>query len=299
MVKIEYEKLAGRFYAGLYLIDNRKNIFYWNRAAEKISGFSRIDVLGSSCMDNIILHTDQEGQSLIHGIYPLVETMRDGQTRNAQVYLRHKRGHHIPVWVHTVQLRAVKGNVIGGAELLLEPDAKEAIKDNLQELKKISLIDELTQLANQRYVNMELERRFAEKARHDISFGLLLIDIDDFEKINHIYDRLTGNRVFRTLTRTIHYTARPYDLYGRWAGRQIMGIIRNINRTELKSVGERVRLLVQNSVTLTDNNYPISVTVSIGAVLAKNADDSASLVQRAGLMLQNSKDKGGNISSVD
>ena len=52
--KGSYERVVGNLHDGLYLVDRDRVITYWNKAAEKISGFTAHEVVGKSCSDNII-----------------------------------------------------------------------------------------------------------------------------------------------------------------------------------------------------------------------------------------------------
>ena len=62
--KISFAEIVDNLHDGLYLVDRDRTITYWNRAAERISGFKAVEVVGKSCSDNILTHMDSEGNSL-------------------------------------------------------------------------------------------------------------------------------------------------------------------------------------------------------------------------------------------
>lgn len=297
-MQIDFQDLISHISDGLYLVDTQRKIIYWNKQAEFITGYAGREVVGHACYENILVHVNQEGQCLCRAMCPLASTIKDGIARDAQIYLRHRDGHRVPVWVRTTQLRDASGNIIGGAELFSDLSANSAISNRIKELETLSLIDALTQLANRRYIEMELDGRFAEMRRYGLTFGLILMDIDLFKNINDRFGHPVGDRVIRAISKTIIQTARPYDLFGRWGGEEFIGIIRHTDKTGLKTMAERLRSLIGKTFIHIDSS-PINITVSVGATLAQASDDPLSLVKRADDLLYQSKQQGRDRCSFD
>jgi PAS domain S-box-containing protein len=84
--KETYAKIVENLYDGLYFVDRNRTITYWNKAAERISGFSSDEVIGKSCAEHILNHVDDEGYVLCTGICPLAATIVDGKFRETEVY---------------------------------------------------------------------------------------------------------------------------------------------------------------------------------------------------------------------
>ena len=74
----------------VYAVDLDRTITYWNTAAERLSGYKASEVVGRRCRDNILNHIDDCGTRLCAQGCPLLGTIKDGQTREAHVYLRHR-----------------------------------------------------------------------------------------------------------------------------------------------------------------------------------------------------------------
>jgi len=70
------------------------------------------------------------------------------------------------------------------------------------------------------------------------------MDIDLFKRVNDTYGHGVGDRVLKTVARTLMNTARPSDLMGRWGGEEFIGILKRIDDEGLRSAAERVRSLV-------------------------------------------------------
>ncbi len=288
-----YERIIENLHDGLYFVDKNRVITYWNKAAEKISGFSASEVVGKSCADNILTHVDSEGNSLCRGRCPLAQTIADGKAREIEVYMHHKDGHRIPVSVRVNTLTDETGDIIGGVELFTDISSHDASSLRIKELEKLALLDNLTQLANRNYIESELTKRFEEKKRFDIPFGVLFMDIDHFKRFNDTYGHDVGDEVLKFVAETFTVNARPFDLFGRWGGEEFIGIIRNVDRADLALIADRIRNLVASSYILHEDQQ-LKVTISIGATMVEADDTIDSIIKRADTCLYESKESGRN-----
>ncbi len=288
-----FSAIIDNLYDGLYFVDTNRKITYWNKAAEKISGFSAAEVVGKSCADNILTHVDSEGRSLCLGLCPLAQCIKDGQPREAELYLHHKDGHRVPVSIRISVLKDDLGNIIGGVELFTDISNQKASELRVKELEKMAMLDKLTQLANRNFLEKELESRFQEHKRYQVPFGILFMDIDHFKKFNDTYGHDVGDQVLKFVAQTFTTSSRPFDLYGRWGGEEFIGIIRNITEKDLLHLGNKLRILVQNSYLPHDGDK-LQVTISCGATMVGADDTIDSLVKRADTLLYESKKAGRN-----
>ena len=293
-----FERILTNLNDGLYFVDRRRVITYWNEGAERITGFSGDEVLGKSCADNILNHVDAQGKRLCLGLCPLAKTINDREERISEVFLHHKDGHRVPVLVRTSVLTNESGEVMGGIELFTDISSYAVDQDRIKELERMALLDPLTQLANRGYLERELKIRFEEHQRYGVPFGLLFLDIDNFKAFNDTYGHAFGDQVLRAVSRTIAANTRPFDLFGRWGGEEFLGIVRNVQLPELSALGERLRALIQESY-LVHEEVELPVTVSIGAAAVQEADSLESLLERADRLMYQSKSAGRNRLSAE
>lgn len=294
--KDSYARIIDNLHDGLYFVDVNRIITYWNKAAERFSGFTAAEVIGKSCADKILTHVDDAGNCLCTGLCQLAATIADGMDREAQVFLHHKNGHRVPVLVRVSLLTDSLGQVIGGIELFTDISNIQANDLRVKELEKLALLDTLTQLANRNYIERELHNRFEEYRRMNIPFGILFIDIDHFKRVNDTYGHDVGDEVLRFVARTFTANARPFDLYGRWGGEEFLGVIRNIGDDELEVLGNRLRVLIEHAYILCKGEK-LQVTVSIGATSVTADDSTERLIKRADDLLYESKRLGRNCLS--
>jgi len=288
-----YGRILNSLYDGLYLDDRDRVIRYWNKAAEQISGFASVEVVGKRCSDNILTHVDSNGNCLCRGMCPLAMTIADGQAREAEVFLHHKDGHRVSVSVRVSTLTNSDGEVIGGVELFSDLSSFKSIGLRIKELEEMALLDKLTRLANRNCIEKEILVRLEEQKRFGLPFGILFMDIDYFKKFNDTYGHDVGDRVLRFVAETLAKNSRPFDVVGRWGGEEFIGIIRNVTNQQLEVIGNRLRFLVENSYIQLGNDK-LHVSISIGATLIQNTDSTDTLLKRADTLLYESKRAGRN-----
>jgi diguanylate cyclase (GGDEF)-like protein/PAS domain S-box-containing protein len=283
---------------GVYFVDVNKRITYWNKGAERITGYKSSDAVGICCSDNLLVHIDDKGGNLCKAGCPLAQTLMDGRVRETEAYLQHKDGHRLPVFIRVSPLRDSGGRIVGAVETFSDNSSKAALLHRIDELQKESLVDPLTGLANRRCIDMKLHSRIDEMQRYGWPCGLLFLDIDNFKIVNDTYGHTVGDRVLMMVARTLSSNLRSHDLLGRYGGEEFVAIITNVTISKLYSFANRLRLLVEKSSLDTEYSL-IRVTVSIGATVVRPEDTIETAISRADLFMYNSKVGGRNRVSTD
>jgi diguanylate cyclase (GGDEF)-like protein/PAS domain S-box-containing protein len=280
-------------FEGAYRVDPDRRITYWNPAAEKLTGFAAGEVVGSRCADGILQHIDANGRHLCRTACPLAETLVDGRSREASVFLHHKLGHRVPVSVRCTVQRDSEGHIIGGLEVFTDASAADVLRQRIDELEQLAYLDRLTQVANRRFADATVDQRLEEYRRYQWPFGVVLFDIDRFKEVNDRWGHLVGDRALAMVANTLAGTARSFDLVARWGGDEFLVVLRNVDEARLGHIAERLRTLVE-SAFLTLDADTIRVTVSGGSTLAEPGDSPESLVERADRLLYTAKARGRN-----
>lgn len=293
-----YRDLVENMHDGVYFVDRERRITFWNKGAERITGYAPAEVVGKSCADNILVHVDVIGRQLCKGSCPLVAAMADGAPHEAEVYLHHKQGHRLPVWVRTSPLLDKEGRFTGAVEMFTDISSRRALAQQVEDLKKLALIDPLTGLPNRRHLETQLHARLEELRRSGAGFGLLFIDIDHFKQVNDRHGHDVGDQVLTTIANTLSLSVRPLDLVCRWGGEEFAGIFPHTAGATLRGLAERLRVLVAHSRVDTGTEV-LAATVSIGGSVANIKDFAASLVKRADALMYASKESGRNRVTVD
>jgi PAS domain S-box-containing protein len=127
-----YRDIVENLYDGVYIVDRERVITYWNKGAERITGYTRERVLGHSCRDNLLNHVTADGVELCLGLCPLAACMQDGVTREADVFVHHADGHRVPVMVRAAPLRDAEGRVVGAVETFSSDLGLLAVRQELR-----------------------------------------------------------------------------------------------------------------------------------------------------------------------
>lgn len=288
-----YRELIETIPDGVYFVDLQKRITFWNRGAERITGYAKEEVLGRTCSDNILRHIDDCGHELCISGCPLSQTLFDRHHREVDVYLHHKNGHRVPVSVRVSPMLDDQGMVIGAVEVFSDNSRQINAIHELESLRKEIFIDPLTQVGNRKFAYLRLEQRFQEVKSYGIPFGVLFLDIDHFKKFNDSYGHQVGDQVLIMVAKTLSNCVRGMDVVIRWGGEEFVVIVTNIDRERLEKIAERIRVFIEKS-WLTVHGENLKVTVSIGGTLVQPSDSIDSLIDRADAQMYYSKQNGRN-----
>lgn len=163
------------------------------------------------------------------------------------------------------------------------------------DLREMAATDILTGLPNRRHFLAQLEQELARVSRVEAhSASVLMIDVDNFKRINDTFGHATGDNVLRHLATLMQQELRKIDTLGRIGGEEFAVILPGADLLAAEVFAERLRQKVALTPTA-HNNSSIPLTVSIGVTEMKPSDASADdgLV-RADRALYHSKECGRN-----
>ncbi len=287
-----YKSLLQNIYEGVYFVDKDRRITFWNKGAERITGFTSSEVLNNFCYNHILNHVNDEGEELCLKGCPLHKTMEDGQMREASVYLHHKQGHRIPVSIRTIAI-IDNGKTVGAIEVFRDETEQQGIIKEIEKLKDLALNDPLTNLPNRRYIESFLRSKMNEYFTLGIPFGVAFMDIDKFKDFNDNYGHDVGDEVLKMVAKTFRGVVRSNDLIGRWGGEEFLAAFSGVDLEDLCNVSEKLRALIERA-SLKKGEESLKVTISIGSTLFQPEDTIDSVINRADALLYRSKSEGRN-----
>jgi len=159
--------------------------------------------------------------------------------------------------------------------------------------------DSLTGLWNRRSILDLLKREMARAQRENRSLSAVMIDVDNFKRINDSIGHLAGDEVLRELTRRITGTLRTADILGRLGGEEFLAILFPGNRQTAFEVMERARRACASGPVVTDADA-FDVTISLGAAVATSLDgvELTDILKTADRALYRAKNGGRNRSEI-
>ncbi|MBN3562005.1 ABC transporter substrate binding protein [Aliamphritea spongicola] len=144
----------------------------------------------------------------------------------------------------------------------------EALQKANMRLKKISMEDGLTGLANRRYLDQALGKEVVRRDRHAAELSLMLIDIDYFKQFNDIYGHLEGDACLQEVALALQETCvRDSDIVARFGGEEFVIVMPNTGYNGGQRVAEKVmQQMVNLNISHTGSDISDRLTVSVGMV---------------------------------
>jgi two-component system, cell cycle response regulator len=139
-----------------------------------------------------------------------------------------------------------------------------------EELRFRATHDELTGLANRRVLLDAIAREHSRQLRQGGNFGVVLIDLDHFKKINDTHGHLAGDAALKEVSRRMVACVRPYDTVGRYGGEEFVIVAPSCERSGAVMLAERI-LTSLRSLPIETDRGPLSVTVSCGVAVSSAA----------------------------
>jgi diguanylate cyclase (GGDEF)-like protein len=155
---------------------------------------------------------------------------------------------------------------------------------------EMASIDSLTKLYNRQYLHKKIDEELLRYRRYGITFSLLMIDIDDFKKINDTFGHQRGDKVLMQLSRLLNDALRALDICARYGGEEFVIILPHTDGAEAAEIAERIRAAVEERFK--DHMH---ITVSIGlSNCPKNATTITGMLNTVDEALYESKKRGKN-----
>lgn len=171
----------------------------------------------------------------------------------------------------------------------------ESLESTISELYLRSITDSLTNTFNRRYFFEVAQHSVALAQRDKRTLSLLMIDIDNFKKINDTYGHQAGDNVLITLAQKIKTAVREGDIFARVGGEEFALLLQNSSLNEAISIAGKLRILIEKTPFI-HHVDTLNITISIG-VSSSRQDTIFSLetlYQTADTQLYQAKELGRN-----
>jgi len=174
---------------------------------------------------------------------------------------------------------------------------KNVLKTQLIEMDRSlelsTRIDPMTGLANRRDIMEKMERELSRSERHQRTFSVMLVDLDNFKKLNEKYGYNDGDDVLVEVARVLMSCVRNEDVCARWGGEEFLFLL---TETTLEGAVTLARKVL-DSISMTEfkaNRPGIRITASIGLCEYQVGQTIYECVTRADQALRQAKLDGKN-----
>jgi len=141
-----------------------------------------------------------------------------------------------------------------------------------QKMRDLAQKDGLTGIYNRQYFEQIANVEFLRAKRFHMDLCVVMIDIDEFKKINDNYGHHEGDLVLKEVAKEIIKSIRSFDIFGRFGGDEFILLMPNTNYTGASIVTERIENIIKD-IEFAFNNKVVHVSISIGVYQMNDNDN--------------------------
>jgi diguanylate cyclase (GGDEF)-like protein len=172
--------------------------------------------------------------------------------------------------------------------------AQLMLRDITEEVA-LATTDSLTGAYNRRIMSEFLAREAERSLRTDKEFAIILLDLDNFKRINDTYGHPAGDAVLKAVVEIMTRCTRQYDLVGRYGGEEFLVILPEIEKRTAVRTAERIRSRIASEEIGIAGGRRVSVTASLGvACFGEDGRTAEDLLVKADERLYQAKRGGRN-----
>ena len=266
---------------GLALLDARKRVLFWNRAAELMTGFPCAEVIGRrmpDALEPLAAGRDCEMHGTSHS--------RPQPGPGSLVHAQHKLGRDIPAIASRVILRDGLGERIGTAVVFHPGELLSALPHG-----ESSEVEEVRQ--SRAELKNRLENEHEMFVRENVPLAVLWITVDQAHEMRKTHGSRACETMLETVERTLANGLRPGEEIGRWGDDEFLVLSRESSPETLEAHARGLAGMARTA----DFRWwgdRVSLTVSIGAGIVEPQEELAELLDRAQGAMREGAHAGGN-----
>jgi diguanylate cyclase (GGDEF)-like protein/PAS domain S-box-containing protein len=258
---------------------------YLSPAIERLLDFSPEEMVGNSLFDYI--HPDD-----LENVEAQAATLSQGAEEvTAEFRLRRRDDSY--VWVESTS-RLIYNDAGEPWQIVSVTRDISDRKVVQEELVRLATTDALTGVSSRGHFLKLASEEVYRAQRYERPMAFVMLDIDNFKRINDTYGHAVGDEVLRAVAFQCRKILRTSDLLGRVGGEEFAAILPETNLPAAVETAQRLRAAVASAATPTGDEI-IQVTASFGvASLAQSEDTLEKIMQRADMAMYKAKRDGRN-----
>ena len=171
----------------------------------------------------------------------------------------------------------------------------------LARLKELATLDSLTGISNRRNFMEQANRQIALLARGGKPMAFVLLDLDNFKRLNDAHGHLVGDEALRRVAKALSSQVRPGDTVARFGGEEFICLLSEASPDAAPIVAERMRAAIEGISIPIEGDQPVGVTASLGVECVESVTGNESidaLLAHADTALYAAKEGGRNRVAV-
>jgi len=270
-------------------IDERGCVSQWNRAAERLFGWSPIETIGQPVADLIVPPAMRDEIGRVVARYASSERLEDAQQR-VTLQAIDRSGRELSVEVSLTATR-----VAGRWELTAFGHDVSERRQFEARLRSMALSDGLTGLANRRGFMEALEKAVSRHARGGAPLALLFLDLDGFKQINDCHGHHVGDLALQTFARRLESCVRKGDTIARLGGDEFTVLAEGIaTLDQARAIAAKIIAAMEPPLEL----HKLRLRASIGISLYKPPADASQFLREADHAMYHAKHNHDEVDGV-
>ncbi|MDP8267710.1 MAG: diguanylate cyclase [Candidatus Tenebribacter davisii] len=273
MANSNYRNLIENLYEGLLYIDMDRRIKYWSKGAEKITGYTSDEALDRSFSEDFICPTYTDGTECFGKNSFFSNTLENGSIKQFEIIIIHKDGQKIAISLRVAPMYDTNEKIVGATQLFT--DNEEYLENLVNESNeyKNSFLDPLTKLPNKENIKMSIDYKLSEFRRYNRPFGVLLFEIDNFDKLSNIYGKEFDVQILIKISKILSKDLRPFDIAGRLSEKEFLIILVNVKEETVVTIGNRIKEIIENT-EFQIGKGKVDISLSVGGIIASLIDST-------------------------
>ncbi|MGB7294854.1 MAG: diguanylate cyclase [Candidatus Aminicenantales bacterium] len=274
---------------GVIATDPYGNITFMNQVAEKLTGWNQPESIDKP-LSSILHLVDEESGKLVRLSIPdlICSGPRGAVDGNIQIVNFVEK---TPIEITTTAIRDEKENISGLVLVLHDLTERKRYEEKL---RYNAVTDYLTELPNRFRFFDRLSVALAHAQRDLNRMAILMLDLDDFKKVNDTWGHSVGDRLLRGAADRLIHMFRRSDTIARWGGDEFVLLLPEIPNADVaKNVAKRI--LHSFNKPFEFDGLKITITASIGiSVFPDDSQDADMLIRNSDIAMYWAKEQGRN-----
>jgi len=279
--------------ASIVITDINGRIEYVNPKFTEVTGFTPDEVRGKTLPDTIGSSEMQPEIRTEHRQF-----MQSGKEWHGEMLNRKKNGEAyweaVSISPITDPNGVVTHFVAVSEDVTLRKEAEEKIKRLNTGLEQLAMTDYLTNLYNRRYFMQRGTEEFKRARRNNHPLSLLMLDIDEFKKVNDTYGHEAGDMALQQVAAALKSSLREIDILGRMGGEEFAVLLPNTSLYEAALSAKRIKQIIASTLFEVPGAL-LTITISVGvSVITDEMSGIDDILRNADVALYHAKNSGRN-----
>jgi PAS domain S-box-containing protein len=234
-----FEAVVDRIETGVYVVDGKQRVVYWNHGAEKITGLLTQEMLGRPCASNLGPETLEHNPAMCVHQCPMERATREPR-HDVTVSMRHRAGHLLRVRLWTMAVRNAAGEIVGAVKVFTD----RASAPEVSVEKRGGLLEELhveSRLPGRAAAEAFLQGQIDFCAQPSMKCGLILVKLEALEEFQRGHGQEAARAIVREVGRTLKDMMRTGDFLGRWGSGSFLAVLPGCSLSPLTRLSERMK----------------------------------------------------------